>query len=253
MSILSNEDIRTASRTERLIQTLDPNKLGGASYELSCSEIYYDLTENSTRIDANQFGRKILIKPKHTIVFITNESLEIPQDMTAHIISKGSLFSIGLSPVSTYADPGFEGKLGLVTTNNSDKYILMDVLQAVAKIHFTKLTKTSTLKYTGQHGYQSKMWVIRTDLQRTYEEVKNDRRMKSEMDEASLILPKHTSLAIDRLASQNRMIFRILALAFFLNAVLFLFIFNKFGIESVAGVAINLISSAIVGWLTFKK
>ena len=144
-----------------MITPFHQSGLGGASYELRCSSTYYDLTEGGVKIDAKPYGNKIIIKPKHTIVIITEESLKIPSDLTAHIISKGSLFSIGLSPVSTYADPGFTGQLGLVTTNTSEKYIVLDTEQSVAKIHFTQLSSNSTVAYTGQHGYQTRLWPIR--------------------------------------------------------------------------------------------
>jgi dCTP deaminase len=71
-------------------------------------------------------GREITVhgngerkQPGHRVVLITHEELEIPPNIIARIINKGSLFSIGLSPVCTYADPGFTGNLGVVTPNTS--------------------------------------------------------------------------------------------------------------------------------------
>ncbi len=56
------------------------------------------------------------------------------------MVCKGSLFSIGLSHVATYADPGFKGNLGIVTQNLSDKYIVPPPGEQIAKIDFTQLS-----------------------------------------------------------------------------------------------------------------
>jgi dCTP deaminase len=66
-------------------------------------------------------------------VLITAEDLAIPDDILVRVVSKGSLFSIGLSPVATYADPGFTGNLGIVTENISDKYVELPQGEAIAK------------------------------------------------------------------------------------------------------------------------
>ena len=253
MTILSNTEIRSRSRNQGLITPFHQSGLGGASYELRCSSTYYDLTEGGVKIDAKPYGNKIIIKPKHTIVIITEESLKIPSDLTAHIISKGSLFSIGLSPVSTYADPGFTGQLGLVTTNTSEKYIVLDTEQSVAKIHFTQLSSNSTVAYTGQHGYQTRLWPIRTDLQKIHAEVKNDKRVKTEEAEATAILPMHITLALKNIRAQNTKILAAIAVAFLLNALLFYNIAKNNNIEVISNIAINLISSVITGWIAIAN
>lgn len=71
--------------------------------------VYYDLTEGDQPI-AIAAGQDILIKPGHRVVLITHEELAVPDDVLARVVSKGSLFSIGLSTVATYADPGSPGR-----------------------------------------------------------------------------------------------------------------------------------------------
>ena len=141
--------------------------------------VYYDLTEGDKRIDAADHGT-VLIKPSHRVVLITLEEVDIPGNMIARVISKGSLFSLGLSPVSTYADPGFAGNLGIVTQNLSDKYIQIPIGEPIAKIEFSTLSSVVTRPYRGQHGFQTKIWPIRHELQKTYNEVRDDPRVDSE-------------------------------------------------------------------------
>lgn len=137
---LTDSDISDAIANGKLVLNASNERLGPACYELRMGQIYYDLTENERRIDVGSSGT-ILIKPGHRVVLITLERLAIPADVIARVASKGSLFSIGLTPVCTYADPGFEGNLGVVTQNTSDKYIELPVGEPIAKVDFTRLLK----------------------------------------------------------------------------------------------------------------
>jgi NTP pyrophosphatase (non-canonical NTP hydrolase) len=87
------------------------------------------------------------------------------------------LFSIGLSAVATYADPGFEGRLGIVTQNISDKYIVLQALERIAKVDFTMLETPAKRPYRGQHGYDTQIWPIKHHLQKTREQLVGDPRL----------------------------------------------------------------------------
>ena len=134
MTTLSDADIGDEMGLGRLIRNGDAQQLAGACYELRLGNVYYDLTESDLPIFVGP-GQDILIKPGHRVVLITHEELEVPTDVLARIVSKGSLFSIGLSPVATYADPGFSGNIGIVTQNISDKYIVLPQLEAIRPYH----------------------------------------------------------------------------------------------------------------------
>jgi dCTP deaminase len=96
MTTLSDADIGAEMRLGRLIRNGDNQQLAGACYELRLGNVYYDLTESDLPIQVRP-GQDILIKPGHRVVLITHEELEVPTDVLARIVSKGSLFSIGLS------------------------------------------------------------------------------------------------------------------------------------------------------------
>ena len=128
------------------IRGADPGRLAGACYELRMGNVYYDLTEGGKRF-ALAPGQIVLIKPGHRVVLITAEELEVPPDILVRVESKGSLFSVELSPVATYADPGFGGNLGVVTQNISDKYIELPQGEPIAKADFTRLTIRAARPY----------------------------------------------------------------------------------------------------------
>jgi len=62
--------------------------------------------------------------------------------------------------VNTYADPGFEGRLGITLWNNSNRYVLIKPDLQIAKIEFQRLPKPVSHPYTGQHGYETEIWPI---------------------------------------------------------------------------------------------
>ena len=138
MTTLSDVDISAEIQARGLIRGADPGRLAGACYELRMGNVYYDLTEGGKRFALTP-GQIVLIKPGHRVVLITAEELEVPPDILVRVVSKGSLFSVGLSPVATYADPGFGGNLGIVTENVSDKYIELPQGEPIAKADFTRL------------------------------------------------------------------------------------------------------------------
>src|SRR4051812_40419063 len=111
MTTLTDIEIKAEVELARLIRNGNSEQAVGACYELRLGNVYYDLTVSDRPILVAQ-GQDILIKPGHRVVLITHEELNVPHNMLTRIVSKGSLFSIGLSPVATYADPGFSGNLG---------------------------------------------------------------------------------------------------------------------------------------------
>jgi dCTP deaminase len=245
MSTLSDNDIRQEMAAGTLIKNGDPSQLIGASYELRLGNIYYDLTEGDEPITVAP-GSTILIKPGHRVVLITHEELAIPNDILARVVNKGSLFSIGLSPVATYADPGFHGNLGIVTQNVSDKYIVLHQLEPIAKVDFTRLTGPVLRPYSGQHGFKTKIWPIKHELQKKYADVSNDPRLGTEKEEAYKLLPEATANVLRWLERRQKITDGAILVAVILNALM-LFLVGKNLLDNFLGVVGNLVASLIVG------
>lgn len=245
MSTLTDGEIRAEIDANRLIRDVELKGLAGACYELRMGNVYYDLSENSRRFELGP-KEKALIKPGHRVVLITAEELDIPNDILVRVVSKGSLFSIGLSPVATYADPGFSGNLGIVTENLSDKYIELPQGQAIAKADFTRLSGAVVKSYEGQHGFHTGIWPIKAQLQKTYAEVKGDERVKSEREEALALLPSATRTIIRRVEQTQWWIVFWLVMAIIFNAGA-IFAIQYQWLDAIFALTINLVTSAIVG------
>ena len=254
MATLSDIEIESGMAKGELVKNGTAKQLGPACYELRMGNVYYDLTEGDRRIDV-PVGGSILIKPGHRVVLITLEELAVPHNVIARIASKGSLFSIGLSPVSTYADPGFSGNIGIVTQNLSEKFIELPVGESIAKVDFSMLSSFARNPYSGQHGFQTQIWPIKHHLQRTFEDLKNDPRVESEDAESYKILPRATVNALRKLARRQRQIDWALLGAIFLNALVLTAVTGKL-VEITTAIWTNLVSTAVVAvfvWLREKE
>lgn len=243
---LNDRDIAAAIEQANLIDKFDAKGLSGACYELRMGSVYYDLTEGGKRFSLAE-GQDVLIKPGHRVVLITAEELLVPADMLVRVVSKGALFSIGLSPVSTYADPGFAGNLGIVTQNISDKYLVLPQGEAIAKADFTKLSGEANRVYRGQHGFQAGIWPIKSHLQKTYTEVSSDPRVASEKEEALMLLPAATRVAIEKLEKTLLITLTAVFIAIAANAI-FVFLVEDQILNQFWGIVGNLIASGII-WL----
>ncbi len=254
MTTLSDLDIKAHLTKGELIEDSDEENIGPACYELRMGSVYYDLTEGDRRIDASAY-RTILIKPGHRVVLITQERLVIPNNIIARVVSKGSLFSVGLSPVSTYADPGFKGNLGIVTQNSSEKFIEIPIGEPIAKIDFSRLTSPAVTSYDGQHGFRTEIWPIKHHLQKSYEQIANDPRVESELAESYKILPGPVAKVLRRIDHRQRVSNWAIFVAVLMNAIVLATISTKF-LDTTISLAVNLVSTAIVGlvvWLTSRK
>ena len=237
-----------------LIHKGEITQVGPACYELRMGDVYYDLTESDKPIDAKQHG-SALIKPGHRVVLITQEELSVPHNLIARITSKGSLFSIGLSPVSTYADPGFSGNIGIVTQNVSDKYITLPIGESIAKVDFSSLSGNVEKPYQGQHGFKTKIWPIKHQLQKSFEEIREDSRVSSEEAESFKILPRVTANALRSIQQKQRKIHWAILLGMLVNTLVLAAVSTKYW-EPIVSVVTNLISTVIGGifiWLSQKK
>lgn len=246
MSNLNDKAILKEVSERKLLTDFDPRGIGPASYELRAGNIYYDLDEGTARLDAEKYGNQILIKPGHRVVIITAEEVNLPSDMIGRVFLKGTLFSIGLTPVSTVVDPGFSGNLGIVTHNISQKYIKLSVYDRIAKIEFTRLEEGAGKPYSGQHGYKTSIWPVRHDLTFDYASVQRDPRVRDEVTEGRHQLPRGVANELSRIQSRQNIVDFSLLGSFLVQSSVLIAAFNEY-VPILVSIAINIASTALVG------
>jgi dCTP deaminase len=160
-----DSDIKKLAQSGELIPNgYDETSIKQACYELSASSIFWDVASQleNKRVDVEDAG--YLLRPNCYVVAIVSEEIRLPANVLGRILTKGRLFSTGLLPVNTYADPGFEGRLGITLYNASKRYILIKPGEPIAKIEFVVLPKAVDHPYNGQHGFETEIWPIANHL-----------------------------------------------------------------------------------------
>jgi len=224
-----------------------------ACYELRAGSTYYDLTVSQDPINIGA-DETILIKPGHLVAIITMEELDLPEDMLGRILTKGAFFSLGLSPVNTYADPGFKGKLGVVVHNCSSNYISLPQGENIAKLELSRLSEPVAKRYSGQHGFETQIWPIRRELILKPKEIKNDPRINSPIEELQERLGSDFSLLTKKVFGWERRIlfgvFCIMALNFFLMGIMTHFDASETAKALGIGMLVNISMACFMWFLT---
>lgn len=233
----------------------DFNNIKQACYELRASNIYY-LPDKSRRKNILSDGQYILLKPNAIVVIITMESINLPASIIGRIMTKGILFSLGINAINTYVDPGFRGRLGIVFQNKSNNYLKINIGERIAKIEFSMLHSEVKKTYNGQHGYESEIWPYKEDCILTKEEIKNNKMIKSDVEEISEIYGNRMGKVFKNvLILQKRMLASII-LYFIFNFIIFgIIIYKNESIEKVISplleVIIGIATSLIYSVLSF--
>lgn len=150
----------------------EPRSVKQACYELRAGNIFYETADRreNKRLEVGSSG--YILRPHTYVTVIVQERIELPANVLARILTKGQLFSIGILPVCTYADPGFQGRLGITLCNASHRYIVIKPGQPIAKVEFSLLTQSVDRPYAGQHGYETEIWPIPAHLYATDAQLK---------------------------------------------------------------------------------
>lgn len=162
MATLNDSQIQEhAQRGELISEGFSPECVKQACYELRAGKRHFIINDGRAfRIEADEY----LLPPHSYLVVVTKERLSMPDNVLGRILAKGHLFSLGVIPVITYADPGFEGYLGITLFNGSGNVIRIRDGQAIAKIEFDRLDTAVARPYRGQHGLSLDVWPVPAHL-----------------------------------------------------------------------------------------
>lgn len=240
-----DSDIRRLTKAGKLItEGYSPAHVKQACYELRASEIVYETSEprENKRFEVGQEG--YVLRPQSSATLIVQEKIELPANVMARILTKGQLFSVGILPVCTYADPGFVGRLGITLSNASHRAVVIRRGQPIAKIEFSVLSAAVDNPYSGQHGYDTEIWPIPTHLYATEEDLK---RAKIDLASPEEIARSYGPVVIDlvrRLKYYEYKVWLQISITVAAFAVLFA-LAGEFGllVSVLTGVAANLLTN----------
>lgn len=258
LGTLSDFEIRDLCQSNELItKNFSAGNIKQACYELRASSRYYEIDRNGVAKPVDLSDKEyILIKPHQSVVIISLEHLILPNNMLGRVLSKGKLFSVGLLPVNTYADPGFDGELGIVMFNSSQNYLKIYPGEAIAKIEFCRLSRNVERPYHGQHGHGTGVWVVPTQMILTEQEVSSDSRIGSLYNELRQLQGKEIADAVRNLELINRRLIISSCIFFVLCAILIssiMYFQESFSLTILIGIAVGVLSNVVYGLLVHKN
>lgn len=160
IGLMADTEIAAAIREGMLLDpsTADLDRVRQTSYELRLSENVEFLvlgdqengeSEANYVRNANGVGSELEILPGSTVKVETVERFDIPINVAAHITPVGNVYKLGLSPETTYADPGFDGAFFLILCNYSSRIVRLKIGQPIARIEFVRLAKSTSKPHGG--------------------------------------------------------------------------------------------------------
>lgn len=260
LGTLSDFEIRELCQSSQLItKNFSDENIKQACYELRASALYYEIKANgvSEAIDLKEHDY-ILIKPHQSVVIITLEHLILPRNMLGRVLSKGKLFSVGLLPVNTYADPGFDGELGIVMFNFSQNYLKIYPEEAIAKIEFCRLNQNVERPYHGQHGHGTGVWLVPTKMILTAEEKRIDDRVGELHDELFQLQGPEFADAVMKLELIVRRMIISSCIFFILCSILIasiasIYFQSSISISALVGVSVGVVTNIVYSILVYMN
>lgn len=148
MAILSDVDIQREIGENILIYPFHKGYLKGASYNLSASELAWDLATKRNIYDENE--RAVIIPANSTAVIETHETIWVSQKIAGTYHSRVSQVSRGTGHIGTTLDPNYIGPSLIAVHNHSNEAVKIPLGTepfVTLKLHYLH---TPSLK--DQHG-----------------------------------------------------------------------------------------------------
>ncbi|MEX0661472.1 MAG: hypothetical protein WEA58_08590 [Balneolaceae bacterium] len=161
MSFLSSAILEKRIPEENIVVNYNQDRLKYAAYELSMGNEAFVTSAEKKRSYTK--GEQIVINPGQFAVLITEEILQIPNDLLAFISIKFSIKFDGLINVSGFhVDPGFKGRLKFAVYNAGSKNVVITSGEPLFQIWFSTLLGENSVPYNGRHKDQ--MYITAEDV-----------------------------------------------------------------------------------------
>jgi deoxycytidine triphosphate deaminase len=173
--IIRDAEIRSAIERDLLLvkDTADMSRVRQASYELRLSDrVEYLILQdgkggNATakyERPADGIGPILRIDPGQTVKVEVKETFNLPTNVAAHVIPVGNIYKLGLSPETTYADPGYDGDFFIILSNFSPRVVEVPVGEPIARVEFVRLAKETSRPHPGsKQRKEPKIWPRRIE------------------------------------------------------------------------------------------
>lgn len=124
-----------------------------ACYELHVSDRIYELDPTDSpdlyHVKNISDDGKITIPPGSTFLIFTQEQLDMPPDVFALVFPVGNLYRLGLSPETSFIDPGYCKPFWIIVSNFSPRIVHLQVGDPLARLFAYKLDQRPARVHDG--------------------------------------------------------------------------------------------------------
>lgn len=177
MTQLCDRQIRDLALKERLLVPFRPDNLNPASINITLSDEFSTISPTEgvidlTDVDSFKYSkvktREFLLPPKGFVLAVTEETVNIPDDVSAQVVGRSSWARGGLdnSSQAGFLDPGFSGKIVLEIKNLTEFHQKLTAGTCCAQLVFTQIEapdvtygEKKTSRYQNQTGVQGSLGV----------------------------------------------------------------------------------------------
>ena len=125
-------------------------------------------TDEYTRRRVVENGDDYVLHPGDFVLGTTYETVEIPDDLVAHVLGRSSLGRLGISVHQTagYIDPGFKGQITLELSNHGPAPVSLSPGQRICQIVFEELSSPALEPYGHEKSqYQNQSGATESGMQ----------------------------------------------------------------------------------------
>src|SRR5208337_891789 len=155
--ILSDTDIKKRIQSDNLLEFYEPRHIKYCGYELTIGKVVEPKTGKILRTSNRQKSKIaallrnsgcFVVEPSETVIVITKEKLNMPQNLCATYGQLNRLSNRGLLVLNTsIVEPGYMGPLSCVLVNFSSQREALTLGEPVAKLNFHQLNSEPEVKY----------------------------------------------------------------------------------------------------------
>lgn len=163
--ILSDRTLRELIEKGELgMDPLGPDSIQPASIDCRLGRHYLLVDEHqmtSISLDSEIVyreleGDRMTIPPHSFLLATTQETVRLPNDLTAFVEGRSSIGRIGLFIQNAgWVDPGFEGRITLELYNANSLPITLEAGRRICQLVFCRMDQAASVPYRGKYQGQS--------------------------------------------------------------------------------------------------
>jgi deoxycytidine triphosphate deaminase len=160
LAVIGYDGILKLIEQKKLVENVDENNIQPSGVDLRVKAVYRlknggylgvkDRRTPDIEVVDKEVGRKVVLNPNEFVLVETMEKVNMPNDISAIVLPRSSLFRCGASLHTAVVDPGYIGTLTFGMKNLSQFPFEIEIGSKIGQIVFEEV-KGNTKLYNGKY------------------------------------------------------------------------------------------------------